>query len=54
MEPIDLKLPEIKTVICHLLPDAEVFLFGSRARGDDRCDSDYDLLVIVRTPLDNQ
>lgn len=28
-----------------------VVLFGSRARGDDREDSDVDLLVVVRDPL---
>lgn len=25
----------------------QVILFGSRARGDDRTDSDYDLLIVV-------
>ncbi|MBM4396532.1 MAG: nucleotidyltransferase domain-containing protein [Deltaproteobacteria bacterium] len=28
-----------------------VILFGSRARGDARPDSDYDFLVIAETPL---
>lgn len=28
-------------------PEAEVYLFGSRARGDYRPDSDWDLLVLV-------
>jgi uncharacterized protein len=28
-------------------PDAEVYLFGSRARGTNRSDSDWDLLILV-------
>ncbi|MFH1587126.1 MAG: nucleotidyltransferase domain-containing protein [Candidatus Diapherotrites archaeon] len=28
--------------------DAKVFLFGSRARGDDLLESDYDVLVVSR------
>lgn len=31
------------------LPDAEVILFGSRATGTARPDSDYDLMVITDT-----
>ena len=34
----------------------QIFLFGSRARGDARPDSDFDLLVVVRgiTPAEKQ
>ncbi|HYD46453.1 MAG TPA: nucleotidyltransferase domain-containing protein [Phenylobacterium sp.] len=34
-------------VVDHLDP-LEVYLFGSRARGDEKADSDFDLLVVVR------
>lgn len=36
-----------KSVIRALLPDAEITLYGSRARGDARSDSDWDLLVLT-------
>ncbi|MCD6372983.1 MAG: nucleotidyltransferase domain-containing protein [Thermococcus sp.] len=32
----------------------EVILFGSRARGDFREDSDWDILVVVKGPLDRK
>ena len=28
-------------------PNAEAFLFGSRARGDNRPDSDWDILILI-------
>lgn len=45
---------EIKTIISRFLPEAEVILFGSRARGDNKYLSDYDLLVITKSAVDNQ
>ncbi len=36
----------IARIVETMNPEA-VYLFGSRARGDARPDSDYDLLVIV-------
>ncbi len=33
-------------------PKAEVMLFGSRARGDEREDSDWDVLVLTDYPVD--
>ena len=38
----------IKSMVNSFLPNAQVLLFGSRARGDSAIDSDYDLLVITQ------
>jgi len=33
-------------------PDAQIILYGSRARGDERNDSDWDILVLTDYPID--
>ncbi|MGV8093624.1 MAG: nucleotidyltransferase domain-containing protein [Mangrovibacterium sp.] len=43
----DLLINKIKKVIHGKDPNAKVYLFGSRARGDHRPDSDWDLLILV-------
>jgi predicted nucleotidyltransferase len=40
-------LYRIKTGITAKDPGAEVYLYGSRARGDNRDNSDWDILVIA-------
>ena len=42
-------LRKIRNRIRAIDGNAEVFLFGSRARGDNRYDSDYDILVLSET-----
>ena len=37
----------ISTVARQEMPNAEVFLFGSEARGEARIDSDIDLLILL-------
>ena len=39
-------LNRIKSSIAGKDPNAEIYLYGSRARGDNRKDSDWDILVI--------
>lgn len=38
----------IKSMVNSFLPNAQVLLFGSRAKGESTIDSDYDLLVITQ------
>lgn len=40
-------LQEVKRSVHEIDPKAEVWLFGSRARGDARDDSDWDFLVLT-------
>lgn len=41
----------VKQEVIKVDPNAEVILFGSRARGDFRKDSDWDFLVLLDRPL---
>ncbi len=40
-----------KAAVRSILPDADVVLYGSRARGDAGAKSDFDLLSIVAGPV---
>ena len=40
-------LQKIKQAVQTIEPEAQIFLYGSRARGDAKPDSDWDLLVLV-------
>jgi predicted nucleotidyltransferase len=41
-------LNKIKAIVLNFDPDAQVILFGSRARGDFQRDSDWDILIILK------
>jgi predicted nucleotidyltransferase len=41
----------IKATISQYLPDAEIMLFGSRARSDAHRQSDYDILIKTRDKI---
>jgi len=45
-------LQRCKKAIRQAVPDADVVLYGSRARGDAGEYSDYDILIIVNGPVD--
>jgi len=47
----DSNIPIIKNVVHHFLPGSRILLFGSRARGTNREDSDYDILVLIDQEL---
>ncbi|MCL4546224.1 MAG: nucleotidyltransferase domain-containing protein [Deltaproteobacteria bacterium] len=38
---------ELKKRVLQLYPDAEIILFGSKARGDYNKDSDIDILILL-------
>ncbi len=40
-------LNKVKIVIHNIDPDAKIILFGSRARGDSKKDSDWDFLILT-------
>lgn len=43
----------IRSTVREHEPNAEIILYGSRARGDARPDSDWDILVLVDNPQFN-
>ncbi len=44
----------IKEAVRRIVPDSEVILFGSRARGDGDPDSDWDILILVAGNLNRR
>ncbi len=45
-------LQQIREAVLSVEPDAQIFLFGSRARGDSQSDSDWDFLILLNGPVD--
>lgn len=46
----NLIIQRVRKVTADFMPDAEVYLYGSRARGDARSDSDWDFVVLFDLP----
>ncbi len=42
----------IKQYVSDVEPTAEVILYGSRARGDERIDSDWDIIILTSLNAD--
>lgn len=42
-------LNKIKQIIYKTVPDAEIILYGSRARGESKSFSDWDLLILLNS-----
>ena len=40
-------LEKIKTIVLKQEPKAKIYLYGSRARGNAKSDSDWDLLILL-------
>ena len=47
-------IEELKKVILGSYPDAEIMLFGSKARGDYSEDSDIDILILLNTQINSK
>jgi predicted nucleotidyltransferase len=45
---------QVKNVVTRLVPDAEIVLYGSTARGTREPDSDYDILVLTGRKLSSE
>lgn len=50
MKKKDVVIKKIISLAWKEFPESEIILYGSRARGDNRRDSDWDLLVLIDAP----
>jgi len=49
-----LLLKRVKTDVQALSPTAEIILYGSRARGTAKADSDWDFLILLPSEVDKK
>ena len=49
----DVLLKKVKQAVGGLEPEADIILYGSRARGDSSAESDWDFLILVNGPADD-
>ena len=45
-------LSMIRKQVKEIDPSSNIILYGSRARGDEKPDSDWDILILVNTKVD--
>ncbi|MCX6345607.1 MAG: nucleotidyltransferase domain-containing protein [Armatimonadetes bacterium] len=52
IEPVDRQLlTDLKSLVLSRIPDATLMLYGSVARGEQTPESDYDILILLHTPI---
>lgn len=47
-------LEQVKQTVHEIEPDADIILYGSRARGDAHAESDWDFLVLLDGEVDDE
>jgi len=47
-------IDSVRRAVCEVEPGAEIILYGSRSRGDDHSESDWDFLVLVDGPASDE
>ena len=47
-------LAKCRDIVLGIEPGAEVILYGSRVKGSSMPDSDYDIFILVDSPLDRK
>ena len=50
----DTLLKKVKNAVHEVEADAVIILYGSRSRGDSVSDSDWDFLILVDGPVDDE
>ena len=46
-------LEQVKQTVREIAPDADIILYGSRARGDAQAESDWDFLILLDGVVDD-
>jgi predicted nucleotidyltransferase len=47
-------LKQVKETVHEIEPDATIIMYGSRSRGDADEDSDWDFLILIKSPTEYQ
>ena len=47
-------IEQIRKAVYEVEPDSEIILYGSRSRGDALSESDWDFLILVDGPLNDE